>query len=141
MNGEPQKNEARERLLGAPIRILSLSLLSYLRARLELAGLEGKEAVARLGGILFLAAVAITLSIAGYLLLCLALVFGVAHFFGDDRHIWILIAATTGAVHLLIAWGILRGARSWLQKPMFANTLEEFRKDDSWLRSTTEKPL
>ncbi len=140
MNSEPLKNDAQDRHASAPLRILSLSLLGYLRARLELAGLEGKEAVARLGGILFLAAVAITLSIAGYLLLCLALVFGIARLASDDKYSWILIAGATGGLHLLIAWSILRGARSWLQKPMFANTLEEFRKDDAWLRSTTEKP-
>lgn len=138
MNREPQKNSAQDRDLSGPLRLFSLSALSYLRARLELAGLEGKEAVARLGGMLVLAAVAITLSIAGYLLLCLALVFGIARLAGSE-HAWISIAAATGCLHLLLAWGVLRGARGWLRKPMFATTLEEFRKDDAWLKSTTAR--
>jgi uncharacterized membrane protein YqjE len=139
MNRETQKNSPQDNDLGGPLRLFCLSTLSYLRARLELAGLESKEAVARLGGILVLAAVAITLSIAGYLLLCLALVFGIARLAGSE-HAWISIAATTGALHLFLAWAVLRGARGWLRKPMFATTLDEFRKDDAWLRSTTEKP-
>ena len=122
-----------------PMRDATLAALSYLRARLELAGLEGKEALTRLGAVLLLAAMAITLTIAGYLLLCLALVFGAARLL-QSEHAWIWIAALTGALHLAGAWGVLLVAKSWLQKPMFGSTLEEFRKDDAWLKSTAAKP-
>jgi uncharacterized membrane protein YqjE len=139
MNEDPLHEAFRGVAPGAVLRRLSLSALGYVRARLELAGLEGKEAAARLGGMLVLAAVAVTLSIAGYLLLCLALVFGVARLVGSEGA-WIVISAATGGVHLLLAWGLLKVVQGWLRKPMFASTLEEFRKDDAWLRSTTEKP-
>lgn len=122
-----------------PIREMALAALSYVRARMELAGIEGKEALTRLGGVLLLAAMAITLTIAGYLLLCLSLVFGAARLLHNE-HAWIWLAALTGGLHLAGAWGVLLVARSWLLKPMFASTLEEFRKDDAWLKSTAAKP-
>lgn len=133
------KEEIRPEDDRRPLRNMALAALSYLRARLELAGLEGKEALTRLGGVFVLAAIAVTLTVAGYLLLCLALVFGLARLIHNENA-WIWIAAATGALHLAGAWGILTVARGWLQKPMFGSTLEEFRKDDAWLKSTAAKP-
>lgn len=125
--------------IGAPLRELTLSALSYLRARLELAGLEGKEAVTRLGGMLLLAALATTLTVVGFLLLCVALVFALARWVGSE-HAWIWIAAAVGTLQLIGAWALLHWSVGWLRKPMFPATLEEFRKDDAWLRSTAAKP-
>ncbi len=116
-----------------------MSGLGYVRARLELAGLESKQALEQLGGVLLLAALALTMTLAGYLLLCLALVFGLASF-SHSQHAWILIALAVGALHLGAAWLILRWALQWLREPMFPATLEEFRKDETWLKSTAAKP-
>jgi uncharacterized membrane protein YqjE len=113
--------------------------LHYGRARLQLAGLEGKDALARMGGVLFLAIVAVTLSLAGYLLLCLSLVFGLARLWPSESA-WIWIAAIVGVAQVAGAWGLLKLARSWMEKPMFPATLDEFRKDEAWLKSTAEKP-
>jgi uncharacterized membrane protein YqjE len=124
--------------LAAPLREMAIAGLSYLRARMELAGIEGKESLTRLGGMLLLAALAITLTVSGFLLLCMALVFGIAHLMGGGNA-WIWIAAIMGCVLLGGAWMLLHWARGWLGKPMFAATLEEFRKDDAWLRSTAER--
>jgi uncharacterized membrane protein YqjE len=124
--------------LAAPLREMAIAGLSYLRARMELAGIEGKESLTRLGGMLLLAALAITLTVSGFLLLCMALVFGIAHLMGGGNA-WIWIAAIMGCVLLGGAWMLLYWARGWLGKPMFAATLEEFRKDDAWLRSTAER--
>jgi uncharacterized membrane protein YqjE len=124
--------------LTASLMEAAIAVLGYVRARMELAGLEGKESLTRLAGLLLLAAVAVTLTIAGFLLLCMALVFGIALLVGGGNA-WIWIAAAMGAFLLCGAWAILQLARSWLRKPMFAATLEEFRKDDAWLRSTAEK--
>ncbi len=132
------ENASSSEGLRGPLRDMALAALSYLRARFELAGLEGKDALTRVCGVLLLAAIAVTLSIAGYLLLCLALVFGVARLIGSE-HSWIAISGGVGALHLIGAWAILVAARDWLRKPMFASTLEEFRKDDAWLKSTTAR--
>jgi len=118
---------------------LLLATLSYLRARLELAGIEGKEAFAQIGGVLVLSVLSITLIMAGYFLLCLALVFGLARLISSDNA-WIWIAAITGLTHLFGAWAVLRGARGLLRKPMFPSTIEEFRKDETWLKSTAGRP-
>ena len=125
--------------LSAALRGMTVAGLSYLRARMELAGMEGKEAFARLGGVLLLAVLAGTLTIAGFLLLCVAVVFGVALLVGGGNA-WIWIAAVMGLALLAGAWALLYWAKGWLGKPMFAATLEEFRKDDTWLRSRAERP-
>jgi uncharacterized membrane protein YqjE len=124
--------------LSASLRQMAIAGLSYVRARMELAGLEGKEALTRLGALLLLAAVAVTLTMVGFLLLCLALVFGIALLVGGGNA-WIWVAALMGGFLLAGAWGLLRLAKGWLRDPMFPATLEEFRKDDAWLRSTAEK--
>jgi len=124
--------------LSGPLRDMAIAGLSYVRARMELAGIEGKEALTRLGGMLLLAAVAVTLTVAGFLLLCMALVFGVAFLVGGGNA-WIWVAAILGGTLLSGAWTLLYLARGWLRKPMFSATLEEFKKDDAWLKSTAER--
>jgi len=120
------------------VRQMATAGLSYLRARAELAGMEGKESVARLGGVLLLAALAVTLAISGLLLLCMSIVFGIATLLGGGN-VWIWVALAMGTLLLAGAWVLVRWAKGWLAKPMFAATLEEFRKDDAWLRSTAGK--
>jgi uncharacterized membrane protein YqjE len=124
--------------LADQLRAAALSGLGYVRARMELAGLEAKQAVTQLGGVLLLAALALTMTLTGYLLLCVALVFGLASF-SHSQHAWIFIALLVGALHLGAAWLVLRWALQWLQEPMFPSTLEEFRKDETWLKSTAAK--
>jgi uncharacterized membrane protein YqjE len=124
--------------LSGPLKELAIAGLSYVRARMELAGVEGKEALTRLGGMLLLAAVAVTLTVAGFLLLCMALVFWIAFLVGGGNA-WIWVAGILGGALLSGAWMLLCLARGWLRKPMFLATLEEFRKDDAWLRSTAER--
>jgi uncharacterized membrane protein YqjE len=124
--------------LSAALREVTIAGLSYIRARMELAGIEGKEAFTRLGGVLLLAVLASTLTVAGVLLLCVAVVFGIALLVGGGNA-WIWISALMGVTLLGGAWSMLYWARGWLGKPMFAATLEEFRKDDAWLRSKAER--
>ena len=124
--------------LSGPLKELAIAGLSYVRARMELAGIEGKDALTRLGGMLLLAAVAVTLTVAGFLLLCMALVFWVAFLVGGGNA-WIWVAAILGCALLSGAWMLLYLAKGWLLKPMFSATLEEFRKDDAWLKSTAER--
>ena len=124
---------------GDHLRALTRGALGYVRARLELAGMEGRQALAQLGGVLLLAALALTLALAGYLLLCLAVVFGLASLF-SSQSAWIFIAFGAGLLHIGGAWGVLCWARGWLQEPMFPSTLDEFRKDEAWLKRTTGKP-
>jgi uncharacterized membrane protein YqjE len=125
--------------LADQIRAGVLAVLGYTRARLELAGLEGKQALAQVGVVLLLVATAMTLALAGYLLLCLSVVFGLASL-SKSQNAWILIAFVVGAMHVGGAWLVFRWAKFCLQEPMFASTLAEFKKDETWLKSTAAKP-
>jgi len=112
--------------------------LGYLRARLKLAGIEGKEAAVHGGIILGLAIGALVLVIFGYFLLVIGLVFLVALAFGGGTAwIWVLLAAAV--LHFLGAVIFLLIAKARLGIPVFPLTLDEFKKDQEWLK-TTIKP-
>lgn len=111
--------------------------LSYLQARLKLAGIEGKEAAIHGGIIIGLALGALIALVFGYILLVLALVFLVALAFGGgNAWIWVLIAAA--AIHIIGALVLLLVARAKLGTPLFPLTLDELKKDQEWLRTTTK---
>ena len=112
--------------------------LAYVRARLELAGLEGKEAAVHCGVILGLAVGGLIALIFGYLFGVIALVFLTAHFIGGETAwIWVLLGAA--ALHFLGAAVLLLVAKSRLGVPMFAASLEELKHDQEWLK-TNAKP-
>jgi uncharacterized membrane protein YqjE len=112
--------------------------LAYLKARLELAGLEGKEAAIQLAIILGLAVGALVLVVFGYFFLILALVFLIALAF-DNPHAWIWVLGGAALLHLLGAGLLLLFAKMRLGTPFFPLTLEELKKDQEWLK-TNAKP-
>lgn len=111
--------------------------LAYLRARLELAGLEGREAALHLGVILGMVIGGIIALIFGYFFAVIALVFLVAHFIGSENAwIWVLLGAA--ALHLLGAVALLLMAKIRLGMPLFAASIEELKNDQQWLKSTAK---
>ena len=112
--------------------------LSYLRARLELAGLEGKEAAVHIGVILGLALGALLAVLLGYLFLVIFLVFLVAWACGGgDAWIWVTLGASV--LHLIGGAVLLLIAKARLKTPMFPATLDEFKHDQECLK-TNAKP-
>lgn len=111
--------------------------LAYLKARLELAGIEGKEAAVHLGIIVGLAVVALVLVIFGYFFFVLFLVFLVGLAFGGNAWVWVMLGAAV--VHFIIAAVLLLVAKTRLGVPLFPLTLEELKKDQEWL-NTNAKP-
>ena len=112
--------------------------LAYVQARLELAGLEGREAAAHYGVILGLAVGGLIALVFGYLFAVIALVFLVAHLIGGEMAwIWVLLGAA--ALHFLGAAGLVLVARSRLGTPMFSASLDELKQDQEWLK-TNAKP-
>ena len=108
--------------------------LAYIRARLQLAGLEGKEAAVHYGIILGLAIGAMVIAIFGYLFFVIALVFLIALAFGGgNAWIWVMLGA--GFVHFVGTAILLLVAKAKLSQPMFAATLDEFNKDQQWLKT------
>ena len=108
--------------------------LAYLRARLELAGLEGREAAVHYGVILALAIGGLIALIFGYLFFVIALVFLVAHLIGGEMAwIWVMLGAA--ALHFLGAAVLLLVAKSRLGVPMFSASLDELKQDQEWLKT------
>ena len=112
--------------------------LAYVRARLELAGLEGREAAVHYGAILGLAIGGMIALVFGYLFFVIALVFLVAHLIGGETAwIWVLLGAA--ALHFIGAAALVLVAKSRLGVPMFSASLDELKQDQEWLK-TNAKP-
>ena len=112
--------------------------LAYLRARCELAGLEGREAAVQYGIALGLAIGGLIAVIFAYVFLVLAVVFAIAWAFGGgNAWIWVLIGASL--LHLLGAVGLFFAVRMKITQPVFTATLDEFRKDQAWLTTPAKR--
>ena len=113
------------------------TLLAHLRVRMELAGIEGKEAAVHYGVMFALAVAGLVFTVFGYLFLCLALVFLIAWACGGgNAWTWVLLGMS--ALHLCGGVGVFFWIRGRLGVPMFSATLDELRKDQEWLQTTTE---
>jgi uncharacterized membrane protein YqjE len=108
--------------------------MAYLRARLALAGIEGKEAAVHYAIILGLAIGALILVLFGYFFVIFALVFLVAWACGGGNA-WIWVTLGAGLLHVGGALALLVIAKAKLSQPMFTATLDEFRKDQECLRT------
>jgi len=123
--------------LFAHVSALLAAKLAYLKARLELAGLEGKEAALHLAVILGLAIGGLILAVFGYFFFVLAVVFLVALAFGSGSWVYVLVGAAL--LHFIGAVALVLIARVKLGMPLFPLTLEELKKDQQWLK-TNAKP-
>lgn len=108
--------------------------LAYLRARLQLAGLESREAAVHYAIIVGLAIGALVIAIFGYLFLVIAVVFLIAWACGGGNA-WIWVTFGAAFVHFIGAALLLVIAKAKLFQPMFAATLDELRKDQEWLKN------
>lgn len=126
----PPERPADDAGLSAHLLSLLASIAAYLRARLELAGLEGADAAGcGLKALLFLV-VALGLLAFGYAFLWIGIITLIATLCPSH---WGWIVVAVGALHLGAAALFLGGACSQWKKPFFRATLEEFRKDQEWL--------
>jgi len=128
----PNERSAADPGLSGHLLALLASLAGYIRARLELAGIEGKDAAAIYLKVAVLLFVAILFLTFGYAFLWIGLIALIAAF----SHLpWGWLVLSAGVIHLLGALGCtLIIWRLW-KKPVFAATLEELRKDQEWLNS------
>ncbi len=110
----------------------------YFRARLELAGMEGREAATVYLKCLALLLGGTVVLVFGYLFLCLCLVFAIASAFGGGPA-WIWVTFAAAVLHLaggsLLLWRI----RAMTRRPVFEATVREFRNDETWLNATIAK--
>jgi uncharacterized membrane protein YqjE len=111
---------------------------SYLRARGELAGIEGREAGMHWLVALGLLVGGLVLVSFGWLFLCLATVFLIAAAIGTDTA-WIWITFGAAFVHVAAAGALFWKVWDLVKRPFFPATLEEFRKDQAWLNAKSAK--
>lgn len=112
------------------LRSFAATGFDYLSARLQLAGIESREASAHYLKILGLVAVAIAAVLFGYVFLCIGLVFAIAYL----THIqWMWVMLAFAAAHIAAAAICLFIAKKRVAAPMFTETLNEFKKDRQWL--------
>lgn len=120
--------------LFAQLRAWLSANLAYLKARLELAGIEGREAIGQYVIILALLIGALIGAIFGYLFLVISAVFLIARAFEDgDAWMWVMLGAAL--LHLLGAVVLVLIAKAKFGKPLFTATLDEFKKDQAWLKT------
>lgn len=125
--------QSHERTGGLPTHLASLlaSVAAYLRARFELAGLEGKDAAGYgLKAVVCLAA-ALGFIAFGYTFLWIGLIALIAL---AIQLPWGWIVLGVGMLHLAGAALFVAIAAAQWKKPFFQATLEEFRKDQEWLK-------
>jgi uncharacterized membrane protein YqjE len=138
---EPKSEDVRrtgEYGLFAHLAGLLAAKLAYLRARLELAGIEAREASVHYAIILGLAIGALAVLVFGYLFLVIALVFLVAALLGTE-HAWIWVLLGAALLHLLGAMILGWIAKVKLSAPMFTASLNELKKDQEWLKTTAKQ--
>lgn len=120
-------------------QLLLAAVLAYFRARVELAGLEGREAGEHWLKIVALGVAGLVALIFGWFFLCFAIVFLVALLF-ESAHAWIWITLAMALLHLAAGGGLFWAVKSMIVQPVFAATIEEFKKDQQWLEEKTAKP-
>jgi len=114
------------------------ALSLYLRARFQLAGLEAKEAMVHYAIIAGLFAGGLMLLVFGYFFAVMFLVFGIAALIGG-QHTWLWVTLGAVVLHFGLAAALVLIARAKLAAPMFAATLEEFKKDNQWFTATARQ--
>lgn len=111
---------------------------AYLKARLQLAGLEGKGAAVHYLIIIGLLIAALGVVLFGYIFLCFAIIFLLSWIFGGGIALF-WSALGVALLHFGGAVAAALIAKKKFSEPMLTATMHEFGKDQEWLNSTTAK--
>jgi uncharacterized membrane protein YqjE len=130
----PGQHPVKDEGLIDHLRSLLASFSAYLGARLQLAGVESKEASAHYLKILLWLLVCLFGFTFGYIFVCISAVFLVAWLTGVS---WMWILLGLGLAHIALAIAAVLVMKSKFAQPMFAATIAEFKKDQSWLTQKT----
>jgi len=131
----PQERTAEEAGLSEHLLSLISSALAYLQARLELAGIESREAAGIYGKVVAFLAAAIAFLLFGYIFVWIGIIALAAHF---SHLFWGWMALAVGILHLIGTAGFAWMAFTKLGQPVFPATLKELRKDQEWLNSSKQ---
>jgi uncharacterized membrane protein YqjE len=129
---QPRERTATDAGMPEHLLLAASSVLAYLQARLELAGIESKDALAIYGALAGFLALGAGFLLFGYIFIWIGAIALVATLSGVS---WGLVTLAAGILHLIGAAGFLWAAKAKWGRPVFSATLKEFRKDQQWLRS------
>jgi uncharacterized membrane protein YqjE len=115
------------------VRLLLASAAGYLHARLQLLGLEFKDAGINYVKILILLVMSVVFLIFGYIFFVMALAYLVA-WVCHGRWGWVTLGFGFG--HIALAAACLWIAKSRFGVSSFASTIAELKKDKEWLSQT-----
>lgn len=132
----PERHTAADAGFSDHVRAFLGSALGYIRARLELAGLESREAFAVYGKIIGLLIAAIVFLLFGYVLLWIGLVALLGYLTGAHWG-WFTLGASL--LHFIGTALCLWAIKAGVGQPVFTETLKEFRKDQEWLNTPHAK--
>ena len=118
------------------LRFLRSSFIGHFQTRIQLAGLESREAAVHLVKLLLWIGLGIALMAFGYLFLCGALVFICSLVFGVP---WIWILFGLSLAHFGGAIACIKIVQKKLPQPLFESTFNEFKKDQEWLTSHSKQ--
>jgi len=133
----PQPTPDRPGLFTHALDLLGAGV-AYLQARLALVSLEGREAAGHYFKTLALLLGGVVVVVFGYFFFWLAVIFAIASAFGGGAA-WIWVTLGAALLHFALGAGLIFKVRSLVQQPVFEATLEEFKKDQSWLETKTGK--
>jgi len=128
---EDRRAAAQEGFIGHLAGLLSASA-GYLQGRLELLGLESREAAVHYVIIIALLIAALVVTIFGYFFTCFFAIFGIAALIGT-KYAWLWVTLGMALLHFGAAVGAILYAKARFAEPMFSATINEFKKDQAWL--------
>jgi uncharacterized membrane protein YqjE len=115
----------------AHLRALSSGVAGYMQARVQLAGIESKEALVHYLKIIAFVLAAIIVTVFAYVFLCIGLVFVLAWLLGFK---WMWIMLGLALLHVIGAFVCLLMARAKLRLPVFPTTVAELQRDREVMR-------
>ncbi len=120
---------------GLMVEVLSLwgSAGRHIQALLELAGLEGREALALYVRLAVMLVAALIFLVFGYVLALLFFAFLIAHLFGIS---WIWITLGLAVLHFLVTFLCASHVRTHMRSPVFTATSAELRRDFEALKTS-----
>jgi len=127
--------DSRRLSLLASLKEFAASGIDYLKARINLAALEAKEAGSHIGITLAMAIGALVLVFFAYIFLMFGLVAWLATIF-DGSLRWLWAALITAGLHLVIAGVLSMIAFKRIKRPVFSETINQMKKDQTWLHQT-----
>jgi uncharacterized membrane protein YqjE len=117
---------------------LFASTIKYLKAHAELLAIEAKEAGINYGIAAGLAVGGLVAVLLGYIMLVITIVFALALLFGGGNA-WIGVMGGAALLHIGGAIVLVMMAKRRSKETPFPETMEELRKDQTWLTQLKNK--